>query len=267
MLALLPLLVLVEEGTHPCCLSWGGSDSCFVHCHVSAGVSAVLQGCPHLTTLQLQQCVGPFSGAEMLSTQPMQQEQQQQQRRWQLSTLQLSGPNTACSDDQLLQLLGLAVQPPGATAPLAGATGTATSSSQAHSGASLISSSCSPKRRAAAYLTSLCLVRVQGLTDGLLLQLSAAGCRLQHLRLEHCYTAHTGADRHVLTDQQSASAASSSSGGRTQSCGSSQQSMSFRAHALLQLVEGSCALSLRSLALRHAGELHDRKQPVQIGWT
>jgi hypothetical protein len=91
-------------------------------------------------------------------------------------------------------------------------------------------------------------VRVQGLTDGLLLQLAAAGCRLQHLRLEHCYTTHNAADRLLA-----AFAAATSS---------SEQVVSFSSTALLQLVEDSCALSLRSLTLRHAGGSHQREQPA-----
>ncbi|WIA39332.1 hypothetical protein OEZ86_005444 [Tetradesmus obliquus] len=94
---------------------------CLSLCPVSStGVSAVIRGCPKLTSLQLQQCVGPFSATDMLEPCSMQQannnsrsageqQQQQQQHRWQLSTLQLDGPPVDATDQQLLQLLALLV--------------------------------------------------------------------------------------------------------------------------------------------------------------
>lgn len=191
-------------------------------CPRPAGVSAVLCGCPHLTSLQLQQCVGPFNGADMTEQQHHQtlcsSEQQQGQsmlwpakppKRWQLATLQLSGAPTGCSDAQMLQLLGIRARQPSMTAA------------------------------AAAHLTELCLVRVEGLTDSCLLQLAAAGCCLQHLSLQDCRTPL---------------AAAAGSPAKLACNSGSVQALSFSSGALLQLVGSSCALSLHSLTLRHAGE-------------
>jgi hypothetical protein len=211
----------------------------------AAGVGAVVNSCRRLTTLQLQQCVGPFRPAEVLQ---LQQQQQQQgcaavqgtagsdvQHRWQLSTLQLSGPAAAWSDQQMMQLLGL--QRP------------TDSSSSSRQGLQLQQGRLQgqvPALGLAARLSNLCLVRVEGLTDGLLLQLAAAECRLQHLRLEHCYTPAAGTTAAGHSACSSSSSNSSSGGGF--------RVASFSGGALLQFVSDSCALSLRSLALRHAGE-------------
>jgi hypothetical protein len=67
----------------------------------------VLAGCPKLTTLQLQQCVGPFHVQHMLPA---------CQSRWQLSTLQLGG--ASASDAAILQLLGVSAGRPSRLANL-----------------------------------------------------------------------------------------------------------------------------------------------------
>lgn len=258
------------------------------------GVSAVIGGCPHLTALQLQQCVGPFDVGHMLNrTHRLQQHQPQQQqqaqaasdtsstephkgtaaappRRWQLSTLQLSGPPTPCTDTQLLVLLGLrgrvqqqqqgstaAAQAPNNTRAAAAAV-TGSSNSSSNKDVSLPARPLHSRQPSARFvtphLTALCLVRVNGLTDALLLHLAAAGCHLQHLRLEYCHTQPpaaaavrrlSGGNGVTLTDNSS----SSGSGG----CEVASRTVSFSGAALLQLVGTNCSLSLHSLSLRHAG--------------
>lgn len=148
----------------------------------------MLARCRKLHVLQLQQCVGPLAVPDMLPAPPA----AQQQHRWQLSMLQLqqAGAAAPTADAQLVQLLGL---------PCMAAR-----------------SACWPA------LTSLCLVRVCGLSDRLLVRLADAGCRLLHLRLEDCW--------------QPASPAAPV----------------FSEPALLQLLARSCASSLHSLQLRHA---------------
>jgi hypothetical protein len=133
-----------------------------------------------------------------------QQQQQQQRHRWQLSTLQLDGPPTEATDEQLLQLLAVP--------------------SQSNFGQSWSN------------LVNLCLVRVRGLSDGLLHALAAANCSLQHIKLHDCY-------------KHSSSAASSS----TQAgLILSHMFPSFSEAALLQLLQRCCTRSLKSLQLRHA---------------
>jgi hypothetical protein len=87
------------------------------------------------------------------------QQQQQQQHHWQLSTLQLDGPPTEASDEQMLQLLAVP--------------------SQSNLGQTWST------------LVNLCLVRVRGLSDALLYALAAACCSLQHLKLQDCYTCNS----------------------------------------------------------------------------
>lgn len=227
----------------------------------AAGVSAVLHSCRHLTSLQLQQCVGPLHVSDMLS--PQQQRHTDRatataRQRWQLSTLQLSGPRTACTDTELMQLLGL--QPSGHVI-----SSTSSNSTQLPTPAApVITSSIST-----AYLIDLCLVRVEGLTDACLLHLAAAGCRLRHLRLEDCFTdrllsqavANATTASTVTAASLAASAAFSGSPNsqlqqqqqEQQPDGNGCRTPSFSPSALLQLVGDSCALSLRSLTLRHAG--------------
>lgn len=176
-----------------------------------AGVAAVLRGCPKLTTLQLQQCVGPFDVADMLAWQAAGalhqhnvQSSQEQQHRWQLSTLQLSGAATMSTDEQLLKLLSVPA---------------AVQSGQRWSN-----------------LANLCLVRITGLSDGLLHALAAVGCNLQHLKLQECY----------------ASSAAVAAGSSSQPCPAAPAAAAFSEAAVLQLLQRCCHCSLKSLQLRHA---------------
>jgi hypothetical protein len=194
-----------------------------------AGVSAVIRSCAKLTSLQLQQCVGPFNAADILhgssipqdnstnsSAGKPQQQQQQQQHRWQLSTLQLDGPPTEATDQQLLQLLAVPSQ-----------------SNLVNSGQTWST------------LVNLCLVRVRGLSDALLYALAAAHCSLQHLKLQDCYT---------YSNERSSSSVQARHdlrSGNTAAAGASLRP-AFSEGALLQLLQCSCHSSLKSLQLRHA---------------
>lgn len=255
----------------------------------------MLHSCPHLTSLQLQQCVGPLTVADMLPSQhtpPSNQQQQQQQttarscnkQRWQLSNLQLSGPRTVASDNELMQLLGLQQQEQQGAGDAFQASGLNQGSSATQNASPVRSvqqaavtavtsqlhqlsvARPTPPPATAAYLTSLCLVRVEGLTDGLLLQLAAAGCRLQHLRLEDCFTcprpqgaAPVSSSMHTCgvgrgCDEAGKGPDSSGAASIPFSCRDGLVH-SFSASAVLQLAGSSCCLSLRSLTLRHAGEV------------
>jgi hypothetical protein len=142
-----------------------------------------------------------------------QQQQQQQQHRWQLSTVQLDGPHTEATDQQLLQLLAVPSQ-------------------------SNVSQTWST-------LVNLCLVRVRGLSDALLDALSAARCSLQHLKLQDCYTYNNSS-----SSSSSLKAGHDLCSGRTAAGGALNPSFSER--ALLQLLQQCCQSSLKSLQLRHA---------------
>jgi hypothetical protein len=212
--------------------------------------------------LQLQQCVGPFSGADITTQHQQATSQTHQQQapasadlptRWQLSTLQLSGPLTRCTDSQMLQLLGLA--PAGdslqssSLVPDAAYSGAASNSSNNMRGgvlyAALAPGSRQPAVKVSARLTNLCLVRVEGLTDGFLLQLAAAGCHLHHISLQHC-------SRPIASVAASPAETKGSGGDAIRARGASV--VSFSAEAVLRLVDEKCALSLRSVTLRHAGK-------------
>jgi hypothetical protein len=142
----------------------------------------------------------------------LRQQQQQQQHRWQLLTLQLDGPPTEATDQQLLQLLAVP--------------------SQSNIGQTWST------------LVNLCLVRVRGLSDGLLHALATAGCALQHLKLQDCYTCSSGSSS-KQADQDSCycTAAAAADAAVIES---------FSECALLQLLQRCCQPSLKSLQLRHA---------------
>jgi hypothetical protein len=187
---------------------------------VPAGVSAVIRSCAKLTSLQLQQCVGPFHATDMLHSSSVQQQISsagqlaQQQHHWQLSTLQLDGPPTQATDQQLLQLLAVPSQ-----------------SNLVNSGQTWST------------LVNLCLVRVRGLSDALLYALAAARCSLQHLKLQDCYTCNSSSSSSVQAQPDPCS-------------GSTAAGVvlrpSFSEGALLQLLQHCCQSSLKSLQLRHA---------------
>eukprot|EP00878_Enallax_costatus_P024601 GHUV01026266.1.p1 GENE.GHUV01026266.1~~GHUV01026266.1.p1 ORF type:complete len:269 (+),score=71.77 GHUV01026266.1:714-1520(+) len=164
----------------------------------------------------------------------------QQRKSWKLSTLQLDGPPVECRDAELLQLLGISLQQ--------------------HSTALPTTSPRSAKSWQA--LTNLCLVRVIGLSDGFLHQLAAAGCQLQHLRLEQCYSSNCSLpacsdQRQQQLEQQeckASGATGSDSSGCTSSTGGPDGTLgtSFSQAALLRLLSQTCSLTIRSLQTRHA---------------
>lgn len=211
---------------------------------LTSGLSSVIAQCHKLTTLQLQQCVGPFDMTDILqqhtgdssSRLPEYHQQQQQQHRWQLSTLQLDGSVIKATDKQILRLL--AVKRPQQQQQQQQHTDVSSKHHQRHT-----------HKPDWSLLLNLCLVGVRGLTDQLLYSLADAGCELKHLRLEECYR--------TVTNTHNTSSSSSS----TLSCNCASSSSkwlttpvtySFSKGALLHLLQHSCRLSLRSLQLRHA---------------
>lgn len=162
----------------------------------------------------------------------------QQQHHWQLACLQLDGPTVDGNDRQLLQLLGIKWQ-----------------QQSVHIGPS--------QNPAWSALASLCLVHVRGLSDCLLYQLGAAGCRLQHFRLEECYSVdvhstampdleYSVADSCQDCQQHASDPGVTGADTSSNKWSTAAVSASFSQAALLHMLRQSCCLSLRSLQLRHA---------------